>query len=336
MARLSSWLVVASLLLCSSMSAAQEQKEFSLDEPGGAPTSGAPVAPTPAETAEAAEPALLGDEQALQEERTPEEHYRETTDPYEDPSKRYYFLGAGWRFTSLPSWLLKAYTVETDAAVFTPTSFFAELAFRRKGFQIGANLGYVKWNFADAFRLTSDPVEDMEWLDTKLNFLVATTTITWSTAFTDWFQLEYGVEAGLAFIFGRMIRNEAFKRKDGKWDKCDTWASQQGFTNPNFRNYENGRAAPTREEVQYCDPPLGEYEDDFPPDSNQSDEIGAHYGVKAKRGAFKSGIPYVLPVIGPRVSLRFKPIAQLVLRVDVPLPVLPFGIMGGVSAQYGF
>jgi hypothetical protein len=43
-----------------------------------------------------------------------------------------------------------------------------------------------------------------------------------------------------------------------------------------------------------------------------------------------------VPILGPRVSLRFKPIHQLVLRVDVPLPLLPYGFVGGVSAQFGF
>lgn len=334
MARVSSWLVVASLLFCSSRVSAQDDEAFSLDDPDHE-ASEAQVASPEQAAASASGPVLLGDEQALEEERSPEEQFRETTDPYEDPRKRYYFVGAGWRFASLPSWLLGAVQVETEANLVTPASFFAEAAFRRKGYQIGVNVGYLKWNFADAFRLSSDPVVDTEWLDAKFNFLIATATITWSTAFTDWFQLEYGLEAGLAVLFGNMTRNEAFKRRDGSWDRCETWASQGGFVNPNFRSYEGGRT-PTRDEREYCDPPLGESDDDFPPDTNPADEVGAHYGVKANRGAFNSGVPYLLPVIGPRVSLRFKPIAQLVLRVDVPLPVIPFGIMGGVSAQYGF
>jgi hypothetical protein len=331
MARLSSWLLIAGLLLGTAPVAAEDEEKFSLDEPD--PAGGEATAPTPKETAAAGEQQLLGDEQALQEERAPQEKYRDSSDPYEDPSKRYYFLGAGWRFASLPSGLLKAYTVQTDANLFTPASFFAEAGFRRKGFQIGVNVGYLNWEFADAFRFGDDPIEDMEWLDTKFKFLVTTTTITWSTAFTDWFQLEYGLEAGLAFVMGRMIRNEAVKQPNGKWAKCETWADQQGFTNDN-QAYPNPNPSPTEE--LYCDLPLSENDDDQPPATNAADEIGAHYGVRAKRGAFNEGVPYVLPVLGPRLSLRFKPIAQLVLRVDVPLPSIPFGVMGGVSAQFGF
>ena len=39
---------------------------------------------------------------------------------------------------------------------------------------------------------------------------------------------------------------------------------------------------------------------------------------------------------GPKLALRFKPIKQLVLRVDVPLPVFPLGFQGGLAALYGF
>lgn len=335
MARVSSWLVIASLVFCSSQASAQEDEAFSLDDPEE--EAGETEVASPEEAAKSPSgPVLLGDEQALQEERSPEEQFRETTDPYEDPSKRYYFVGAGWRFASLPSWLLGAVQVETEANLVTPATFFAEAAFRRKGFQIGVNVGYLKWNFDDAFRLSDDDVLDTEWLETRFNFLITTATITWSTAFTDWFQLEYGLEAGLAFLFNsRMTRSEAFKRDDGSWGKCETWAPQDGFRNPSFRSYQGGND-PTREEEDYCDVPLGESDDARPPDSNPADEVGAHYGVDAKRGVFNSGVPHVVPVLGPRVSLRFKPLAQLVLRVDVPLPVIPFGIMGGVSAQYGF
>lgn len=327
MARVSCWLAAACLLLAT-QALAQDDESPPLDDSGER-------IPSPREAAESAEPALLGDEQALAEEQSPRENFRETTDPYEDPSKRYYFVGASWRFASLPSFLLKAYTVETEANLFTPASFFGEVAFRRKGFQVGVNVGYLKWSFADAFRLKSDPVTDTEWLDTKFNFLVTTATVTWSTSFADWFQLEYGLEAGFAFLFGRMIRSEAVKEPNG-WRKCETWADQLGFRNEN-QAFPNPN--PSRTEREYCDLPLpgpGQDDESQPPATNGAGEEGAHYGVTARRGAFNSGVPYVLPVLGPRVSLRFKPIAQVVLRVDVPLPVIPFGFMGGVSAQYGF
>ncbi len=335
MARLQFWLAVHALLAVAFGAlahpvSAQSENRFSLQVPGEMLL--ALAGPGPASNP--ATSASLSDEQALEEERAPREEFRESTDPYEDPKRRYVFLGAGWRFVRLPSWLLKAYQVESGPSVGTPSAVFGELAFRRKGFQVLADAGFVKWNFHGPFQLKGDPIEDTEWLQGNLKFLMLSTAITWSSSFTDWFQLEYGLEAGLGFVFGDVIRNEAVKRADGKWGKCSTWASQS--SNPASLLYNSMSPDPTPEEQRYCDIPDGP-DNARPPPTNAADEDGAHYGVKAKRGLLNGGgIPRLVPLIGPRVSLRFKPIHQLVLRVDVPLPVLPFGFVGGVSAQYGF
>ena len=81
----------------------------------------------------------------------------------------------------------------------------------------------------------------------------------------------------------------------------------------------------------FCDPPIN-----GATVSNSADEDGAHYNVKANKGIANKGVPHAVPVLGPRVSLRFKPIHQVVLRVDLPLPLLPYGFVGGVAAQFGF
>ncbi|MDB4990003.1 MAG: hypothetical protein JWN04_5181 [Myxococcaceae bacterium] len=275
----------------------------------------------------------LSDEQALQEERTPDEHFRETTDPREDPNKSYLFFGLGYRYARIPPWLLHAYAVQSGPGVTMPASFSGEVAYRKNGFQILGALNYTKLNFHGPFQYKGDPITDTEWLNAKFKLLNLTAAITWSTSFTDWFQLEYGVEAGLGLLFGDMTRSEAYKRKDGTWGKCPAWASQTTNTNdkilfnPAFPN-------PTPEQQRYCDVPVGDPKLP-PPASNTSTMRGAQYGVTARHGLFHGGVPHVIPILGPRVSLRFKPIHQIVLRVDLPLPVIPFGFMGGISAQYG-
>jgi hypothetical protein len=158
--------------------------------------------------------------------------------------------------------------------------------------------------------------------------LMGTATFTWSTAFTDWFALEYGVEAGIGALLGNMKRSEAVKQNGG-WSACPTYAADPSFASLAGR-------APTDADRTYCDTPLpSEGSTDVPP-SNAADDIGAHYGINASRGVANAGIPYALPIVGPRLSLRFKPIHQLVLRVDVPMPLFPFGFVGGLAAQFGF
>lgn len=276
----------------------------------------------------------LDDAQALQEERFEKERFRDTTDPYEDPAKRYAFLGVRWSFMALTPSLLKAYTVKEGPTVSNPKTFAAELAFRRKGFQVTAALGFMHLTAHGPFQLKSDPIEDTEWLDVNFRLLNLTTAITWSTAFADWFSLEYGLEAGLGFLFGDMIRTEAYKNADGSWGKCPAWASQTTNSNdllhfnPDFPN-------PTAAQRRFCQIPDGPA-NQIPPASNTAGMDGEQYNQKAERGLFNGGVPHVIPIVGPRLSLRFKPIHQLVLRVDVPLPIIPFGVMGGVAAQYGF
>ena len=294
---------------------AQDGEGFSLDEPDTAAESqGQEPASEPSEGTP-----LLSDEQALEEEKAPDETFRDSTNPYEDPNKSYFFAGAAWRFVRLPSWTLEWF-LEAAPGVGTAGTFFGEFGYRKDGFQITGSVGYMKWSFEGPFQLAGDPDVDSEWLDGDFNFLSGTATFTWSTAFTDWFALEYGIEAGLAALFGELTRSEAYRDSDEKWARCPGWAG-----GPDLRN-------PTTEQSVFCDRPIGPNGDALPDEvrTNDDDELGAHYGVKADK------VPPVVPIIGPRLSLRFKPIAQLVLRVDVPLPVFPFGFMGGLGAQYGF
>jgi hypothetical protein len=260
----------------------------------------------------------LSDEQALQEETAPEAPFRESSDPHEEPGKTYMFVGASWRYLRMPSWTLEMF-LDSAPGIGAAGSFFGEFGYRKDGFQVTGALGWLNWNFTGPFRLAGDPDVDTEWLETDFNIVMGSATFTWSTAFTDWFSLEYGLEAGLALVTGDMIRSEAYRDAKGNFAKCERYGDVPGVPGSG----------------QFCATPL--YDAGEPvPVTNEADEDGEHYGVKVPKGIANGGVPRALPVIGPRVSLRFKPIKQLVLRVDVPLPVAPFGFMGGLSATYGF
>lgn len=289
---------------------------FSLDEEGDAP---AKPAPSAAETAEAGEPERLDDEQAIAEEEAPEEKFRESTDPYEDPKKSYFFAGAAWRYVILPKFVLNWFLDEAPRITSTG-SFFGEFGYRKNGFQVVAQVGWMKWNFAGPFRKAGDPVEDTEWVNGKFNFLQGTATVTWSTSFTDWFAIEYGVEGGIAGVVGDLTRSEAYHKSNGDWAACPTFAADPSWP----ANVERGL-----DSAVFCEPPTT-------PPTDAANETGAHYNVKTPKGIANEGIPRVVPILGPRVALRFKPIHQLVLRVDVPLPLFPYGFVGGLSAQFGF
>jgi hypothetical protein len=331
-ARFCTWLLMTAWLVAIATTAAAQKKkedEFSLDEEGD--TQADAIAKTPQEGATAGdetdkEAELLSDEQAMEEERNPQEQFRKSTDPYEAPGENYFFAGVNWRYLMMPAWLIEL-GVESAPRVGAAGSFFGEFGWRSDGFQISADVGWIKYHLKGPFQLSGDPPQDTEWLDGPFNLFVASATFTWSTSFTDWMSLDYGVEAGFVTLFGNLTRSEAYKDKNGKWQRCQGWV-QEGTP-----GLSAGQVPITDQgQVGYCSPPLG----DPTPVSNEEDEDGEHYGVKEHNGLFSGGVPKVLPVLGPRISLRFKPIKQLVLRVDVPLPVFPFGFTGGLAAMFGF
>jgi len=162
--------------LSASVQAQAAQDDFSLDDPATEGAAPAP-APSPAETAASGEPALLGDEQALQEEAAPDETFRESTDPYEDPKEHYLFVGGAWRYVRMPSFVLEWF-LDSAPSIGTAGSFFGEVGYRKNGFQVTGELGWMNWSFKGPFQLAGDPIADTEWLDAKFNFLMATATVT--------------------------------------------------------------------------------------------------------------------------------------------------------------
>ena len=321
------WLVLGLSVWLANLSGAEAQAnkgaggdDFSLDEPESSTPAKTPpaAAPSAAETAAAGD-TELSDEQAIAEEESSDEKYRSSTDPYEDPKKSYFFVGAEWRYVVLPKFVLKWFLDEAPSITSTG-SFFGEFAYRKNGFQVLASVGWMKWDFAGPFRAAGDPEQDTEWVDGKFNFLQGTAAVTWSTSFTDWFAIEYGIEGGIAGVVGDLTRSEAYHNDNGDWAACPSYAAD-------FVTWPAGSSR-GMDGATYCETPMT-------PPTDAANETGAHYNVKTPKG-IKNGIPRVIPILGPRVALRFKPIHQLVLRVDVPLPLLPYGFVGGISAQFGF
>lgn len=310
-ARVTGSLLFVSVLCCCAFAQAQD------DEGAPSDADSEESAALPEEDEEAGTQ-RLSDEQALQEEKSSDKGFRQSTDPREEPGKTYLFAGANWRYLRMPGWTLEMF-LESAPSLGAAGSFFGEFGYRKDGFQVTAALGWLKWNFTGPFQLAGDPDTDTEWIQGDFNLIVGSGTFTWSTSFTDWFALEYGLEAGLAFVTGDLTRSEAYRDANGDYAKCEQAGEVPGAP---------GSGA-------YCATPLPNPDGSIPV-TNEADEDGEHYGVKQPKGIANGGVPRALPVLGPRVSLRFKPIKQLVLRVDVPLPIAPFGFMGGLSAQYGF
>lgn len=266
-------------------------------------TEGAAPAATPdMETADKKREVALSDEQVLHEEKEGVEKKIDSSDPYEDPDESYYFLGAMGGVIVLPSFLMDLFLDESSSIVNPAVG--AEFTYRSDGFSIVVNVMYAGYRGSGGFRLPGEPKTDTEFVESSLSALMGTVSFLWSTQFSKFVALEYGVGIGIGALFGDIRRSEAYPDGD-EWKKCSGPDSGQGG------------------DAGYCDgPPVAD------------DERGAHYNVVAAKWSDGGDVPNIWPWLAiPTIGLRIKPVRQLQMRVNASAGL---GFFFGASASYGF
>jgi len=252
-------------------------------------------------------PARLGDEQAEMADEEEREVFRDSTDPFEEEDTDYFFLGALGRAVIIPGFIQEPF-VDGGIDGFNPG---AGLTFnwRRNNFNVIAN---VWWNNAQGdgyFRAQGDPRTDTEYITVDLGVVFINAEFLWSFPITDWFAFEVGFDLGIGFIYGNLVRNEAYESSVG----ADDWQPCDGANDP---------ASPS-----YCETAA--------PDPCYNTD-GGHYNCTEPNWFTDGGdTPFVFPWVGlPHVALRFKPIHQFQIRVDVGYGLYNFYFGGSLS--YGF
>lgn len=305
------------LLVCGALSTAAPA--FAQDE--AAPAVGtdtgeaAPIEPAPVEAApatevatpeEAAHSAALSDEQAdLEEQHAEEEGGRSSTDPYEDPSEGYYFLGAFYRHVIIPEFMLNLFLDEGSGSDFP--GFGIDLTYRKDNFDIVGSLWLARAEGQGPMRANGDPVTDTEWVQTDMWAIFANATFLWSTAFNDVFALEYGLGIGIGIITGDVYRTEAYPDSNGNFQAC---------------------GGPGDPDDTYCGPPPASYE------GMQCQSGTEHYGCNEGKWSEGGDVPNIVPWLAiPHLALRIKPIKQVMIRVEGGFGL---GFFAGFSAAYGF
>ena len=265
--------------------------------PGGAGAAGGDVGATGTDTS-------LGDTQAQMEGQTAATTpARESTDPYEDEHTGYWFLGAFYRHIIVPTFMQQLF-VEGGATASNP-AFGLEATHRKGNFDITMALWWASFAFEAPYRGSGDPDTDMEIVDGNPSVIFASASFMWSTPFNDMFALEYGLDVGLGVVLGHVTRTEAYPTPG---------AGIEGYTRC------NGVGNP---DPSYCDGP-----------SVRDGETGGHYGVTARKWTDGGSVPNIVPWLGiPHIALRFKPVHQFMMRLDVGFGL---GFWFGVAANYGF
>ncbi|MBX3272782.1 MAG: hypothetical protein KF729_21145 [Sandaracinaceae bacterium] len=290
-----------------------EDEQGAMDGEGasgtGDPSGGSDIDAEQAAMAQEQEaPARLGDEQAEIADEEQREVFRDTTDPRELEDTDYFFLGAFSRAIIVPSFMQQLF-VDGGIDGFNPAVGLT-FNWRRNNFNVIAN---VWWNNAQGdgfFRASGDPRTSTEHVQVNLGVIFVNAEFLWAFPVTDWFAFEVGFDLGVGFIYGELVRHEAYETPGvGDWRRC------------------NGPGDPAT--GGYCEPAV-------PSGQPCYAASGGHYNCVEPNWFTEGGdTPFIFPWVSfPHLALRFKPIHQLQIRVDGGWGIYNFFFGGSVS--YGF
>ena len=267
----------------------------------------------------ATETRLLGDEQSDARHELESAETRSNTDPYEDPTRQYYFLGFFYNHHFTSQFIIDLFTDEATGA--RNPALGLEFTYRKDGFDIITRAWYQSFFVEGAFRGPGDRLDETEIIDSNLKAVMASATFLWGTDFNDVFSLQYGLGLGFGVVFGDMFRDEAFPN-DGSDPRTESYDRYQGWSRCDGANRPGSDVTGM---ASYCDPdPVGPGMD------------GGHFGIKARSWTNGGSVPVVwFRASIPHLALRIKPIKQLVIRLEGGFDIFS-GFWTGGSISFGF
>ena len=212
-----------------------------------------------------------------------------------------WWFGAYVQGAFVPSFMLELFL--DNAPTVSNVGFGLTATHRSQdGMSFVMGLGYAPYSFAGPFRISGDPEQDTEWLDSSLALLHLRGQVLWSTELVDdMLSFEYGVGLDLGVVLGELRRTEAYRDAAGNFQPC----ASAGVPDP-----------------LYCDVPqsLGA--------TDRYDAYGAHYNVVDERVP-----PIMLVPMLPALALRYTPLPELAIKLDAAFGLMQFAL--GLSAAYG-
>jgi hypothetical protein len=221
------------------------------------------------------------------------------------PGKTYRFVGLRYRGIIVPKFMQNLFA-EGGRTVYV-NGFGPEFAIRKDGFEYNLSAWFGLYNMKDtAFKGKSDPEQAWEIISANMTILYLTSDFLWSHEFTPEVALNYGLGAGLGFVFGSLNRTQSYPTKAGQnpndYAKCsgsnDATAQSQSFSQG------------------YCGTDNNHY-------NGYTEPSWANGGSK----------PNIFPWLALQTGLRFKPSRTVAMRLD-----LGFGTSGfffGLGGDYG-
>jgi hypothetical protein len=265
----------------------------------------------------------LGDEQATLEESTPPPVADNGIDAVPDETNHDYFsFGAFGGGVLIPGALIAAF-VQYQGSNPLNGGIGGFFAWRRNGLTLTVEVGYQGLG-GDGFYRGNNAVEtEQEYVRSQLGVVFGQLAFQWAIPVTAWFSVDLGIGIALGGMTGNLSRQEAYPDATQQYG----WSACQGQDRPN---------------TQYC-----EHEVERPGTNGRLDDSRVHGGTYQiqNNGApgtgpnpFYFGDGGVPPIFGwlqlPRVSLRFTPIRQLLIRLDVSYNLYGIGFGGALGYQF--
>jgi hypothetical protein len=218
-------------------------------------------------------------------------------------------IGVHYRHTILPSFMLNLFVWGGPSLVSIP-SIGLEFDHRRDNFDTIFGVSYANWAMDPfPFHGKNEGDTSTELVKSNLWLLNFTVDFLWSAPIDRNFAFTYGMTTGLSLVFGDLRRVQA------------TPASGAGT----YQGYAPCIAAgnPT---TAYCDSSNNHYPTGAAGDTNnwytEKDWFGGGYR------------PDIYPTFGPEIGFRWKPMKQLVMRIEAGFNLFA-GFIFGVSGDYG-
>ncbi len=282
---------------------------------------------------------LLSDEQVLYEERYGYAARPERHSPHEQEDQSYWSMGGSYRHSFAPAGVIELFVEQAPRGIDVP-QFSFEVDRRRNGVDLIFGLRYADFSFVGPFRSNGDGIEETEIIESSLRTISADVSMLWSSNFGDVVALQYGFDFGLGLLFGDLFRTEAYPSQGGPnshagWAPCVGPAApgMGGSAQPSDPFDPSRYSAPNDTLGAYCGPP-----NDTNPAGGYTDvdgQSGEHYQIRARSMLDGGKVPFFSWRLAPRISLRIKPIRQLIMRLDAGFD-LGSGVFLGAGLHYGF
>jgi hypothetical protein len=247
---------------------------------------------------------------------TPPEKKWDSSDTYEDPTKRYYFVGLRYRGDLIPKFLIDAF-VDGGASIYSNVGGI-ELDSRKDGFSTVFALSLQDYKTGDLLFLQKNepPIPaNYSVINSSLNAIYASVDLLWSVPIdsSHHWDFEYGVGVGLGVLFGNLMDNWVY-------NSGSTGAYYDPKTNLHFNLCQTVNSDTSGDAA--CQP--GSH-------SNSTVAKVGHYNEPAGIAGPK---PILFPMVNfPQLGIRYKPVKEFEARLGVGFSLTGFWF--GISGDYG-